>query len=73
MKVSEDAILDALSKYYRHSSGQFNMEPNFIEYRYAKVKELLESLDGHGFSNLDILRLAALAVELQIIKDSTGE
>lgn len=44
------------------------MSRELLEDRFERVKKLLDSLDGKGYSDLDILRIALETVESEVIK-----
>lgn len=69
MKVEDRTIIDVMEDHYRHSLG-YDISSDFSIDKLTKVRQLLHSLDGEGFSDLEVLRIALKAFELQVIKNS---
>lgn len=68
MKISDVSIRRAIANFYRHSAGPGHMSRELLEDRFERVKKLLDSLDGKGYSDLDILRIALETMESEVIK-----
>ena len=69
MKVENDTIVHVMANYYRNTFG-IDQDSDFFVDRLTRIQNLLDTLDGEGYTDLDILRLATRAFEEQVIKNS---
>lgn len=70
MTVSDDKVVKAIADYYRNVSGGFDIDSEFAVERFKRVRNVLDSLSGLGYSDLDVLKLAVIAMELEV---TTGD
>lgn len=68
MKVLDETIINNLAEYYHNNAGGFDMQSDFALDKFARVRRLLDSLDGEGISDLDVIKIAAMAFEEQAIR-----
>lgn len=69
MKIHDEIIINSLAEYYRNNMGGIDFQSDFIVDKFARVRKLLDALDGEGISDLDVIKIAAMAFEEQTIRD----
>lgn len=69
MKVEDEVIINSLAEYYHNNASGLDLSSEFAVERFSRVKRLLQELDSKGISDLDILKIAANALETQTIKN----
>lgn len=69
MKVHDEIIINNLAEYYRNNVGGFDITSAFAIDKFARVKKLLDALDGEGISDLDVIKIAAMSFEDQTIRN----
>lgn len=69
MKVHDEIIINSLAEYYHNNALGFDLTSEFAVDRFARVRKLLDALDGEGISDLDVIKIAAMAFEEQTIRN----
>lgn len=68
MKVLDETIINNLAEYYHNNVGGFDITSDFAVDKFVRVRKLLDALSGEGISDLDVIKIAAMAFEEQAIR-----